>query len=470
VDDSERPASPSRAGHAGSTAVNIDDEKAVLEGALLPALQPSQQSVPAGGSPTIERSKTRGGLTRKGSMFSATKGPLKKEKIVMGLTGANRQLIRDDEKGRAKLDALIKAVNVELEMYNVEIIPYSPEDKDEAMYELCATEWLVQWGDLGVAGMTMSPAYRTLSGGRDTQVSLEDVQEEYKYLRADSELKRAFCAAGKEDDESFRRQNSDGKTSIPLSVRPVEFYNAFDANPALIRALVRSRMFTGTLSAGSGSCQMTLRSTGPSVETSQVHSVPLGNRTPLVSMEITDGVENTLFGKHLGKTRELAQELLLDGPIGKCKATRPAWSEDGPVDKERLTLWYNLLQACADERGFASQKRGLFVGISAIFYAAKLAGCDQMVLERDAFIAKLDAKRDALLAKGGTDGRGLANLTLVMALVDFSLHRSAKLVCKRNWKVGPANAIESVDFVATWTLGMYLKHSGVMGIPLYVEP
>merc|ERR1719163_1413915 len=124
-----------------------------------------------------------------------------------------------------------------------------------------------------------------------------------------------------------------------------------------------------------------------------------------------------------------------------------------------------MIVACSEELELPSQCRGLFVGISAVFYAAKAAGCAGKILPRDVFLGKLHAKINELMEKGGQAGRDLANLTLVASLVEFILHRSALIVCKRNWKVGEGGA-EPADFVATWTLGMYLKHSGVMGIPL----
>lgn len=125
-----------------------------------------------------------------------------------------------------------------------------------------------------------------------------------------------------------------------------------------------------------------------------------------------------------------------------------------------LLVWRTLVQSLAEENDFPTGVRGLFVGISAVFYAAKLAGCDNKLLSRDGFLGHLQAKHDFLMKEVGKDGRGLANLTLVSGLVKAVLHKNAQIVCKRNWKVGDET------FVATWTLGMYLKHSGVMGIPL----
>jgi len=213
---------------------------------------------------------------------------------------------------------------------------------------------------------------------------------------------------------------------------------------------------------------VTLRSQ-QGLDSSQVHSIPLGNRTPLVSMTITEAADGSSpFSLTLPKTKSLAHELLCDDSDVRRsvkhfppKETRPAWPEDGPVDANRLELWRQLVCSCAEERGLPTQQRGLYVGISALYYAAKLAGCAGEVLVRDTFLRCLKAKRDELLKDAMGSGRDLANLTLVMSLVQFVLHRTALIVCKRSWSVGEPGA--QTDFVATWTLGMYLKHSGPMG-------
>lgn len=248
-----------------------------------------------------------------------------------------------------------------------------------------------------------------------------------------------------------------------------------------MRSLVRAKLFAGTLSAGGGTCQVTFRVAG-SLATSQVYSLPIGNRMPLVGMKVTGGKE-VLDPKKTPRAREIAIRLLCEDATNMRKSfasgsgsrttlnlteTRPAWSEDGPVHAEKLQLWRELIDACGEEIELPGAQRGLFVGISAIFYAAKAAGCDGQILARDVFLEKLRAKIEVLSASGGKgSGRDIANLVLVSGLVKFILHRTALIVCKRNWVIGEGGA-EPADFAATWTLGMYLKHSGVMGIPLRV--
>merc|ERR1712228_113282 len=64
------------------------------------------------------------------------------------------------------------------------------------------------------------------------------------------------------------------------------------------------------------------------------------------------------------------------------RETRAAWSEDGPVSQAKLDLWSKLVKTCSEERELPT-RRGLFVGIAGVFYAAKSAGCDGQILPRN---------------------------------------------------------------------------------------
>jgi len=399
--------------------------------------------------------KPRPGLVRRASFEDGgphSRQAHRKMKIMICFTGANRQMLRDDREGRDKLDDFLSRLNKTLDVYGLECIPYSPEDVDEAMYELWATEWVVQHGDLIVEGVTLDKAHRTLQDGRgDASTDWGEVQNTYSDLKAEYDLECAYREAGAPSANS----------RIMPSVTCDAFYKSFNSNEPLLRALLRARLFMGTMSAGSGSCQLTLRSKKEG-ESSQVYSLPVGNRTPLVTMKITSGHEATLFNKNRPATLKAAQALLCKNGLysGVGTETQPAWPEDGPANQRSLELWSDLVTASVDELDLPTNCRGIFVGISAIFYAAKLAKCDGRLLMRDEFLASLKGKRDALMADGGQDGRGLSNLTLVIALVEACLHRSAQIVCKRSW------TCDDQEFIATWTLGMYLKHSGLMGISL----
>eukprot|EP00403_Amphidinium_massartii_P020864 CAMPEP_0178393008 /NCGR_PEP_ID=MMETSP0689_2-20121128/11968_1 /TAXON_ID=160604 /ORGANISM="Amphidinium massartii, Strain CS-259" /LENGTH=1116 /DNA_ID=CAMNT_0020013591 /DNA_START=121 /DNA_END=3468 /DNA_ORIENTATION=- len=386
----------------------------------------------------------------------------RKRKILLCLTGANRQMLSDDAQGRKELADYLRLVNDRLAEFNVECIAYSPEDVDEAMYELWATEWVIQHGDLSLDGIRQhifTPAHRILKGipGTD-RAEWEEVSRCYADLQAEVELKAAYIEASS-DEGSPPSRTARNMLGVPASVPIAAFYDAFNQSDVLLRSLLRARVFGGTISAGSGSSQVTLRSSA-NLDSSQVSSLPLGNRTPLVSMKL--GLSNdawTCLSPKLPRTRSKAIHLLTESGDGHRRTivdeTRPAWSEDGPVDATLLQQWRDLVLICAEERDIPRERRGMFVGISAVFYAAKLANCAEMVLDRDTFLNRLDRKMGELLAAGGKDGRGLANIVLVHSLVETVLHKTALIVCKRNWTVGEGTALRT-EFVATWTLGLYL--------------
>ncbi|CAK0870644.1 unnamed protein product [Prorocentrum cordatum] len=521
----------------------------------------------------------------------------KKMKLFMCLTGANRQMLSEDSSGRQKLRAFVKALNKHLEALGVECVEFSPQDKDEAMYELRACEWVVQHGDLDVKYMRLGGNYRNLQHGwEDGLTTLEEVLREFRWLNVEKELTAAYDAAAEapgaglpcveeemeeeeEEEElglhvdevakaeaevnrstgsslqvlpppeprSNQRTTSDptgrrasradpaeaardlrkARSSVgdlragtPAGVRPEravvrcrDFYSQFESSMPLMRALVRSKEFVGTMSAGSGSCQVTLRETfvprltrgatlargaslAPAGARKCLASIPLGNRSPMTAMRLKlDGGEEdddaSPLSKNLPMTRQRTLALLgpkavpeaagrgllrqrparqrrstalptgfkdaAYGNPGVYITTQPAWPEDGPVSRELLEEWRDLVVCCAEEVDVPRGQRGLFVGITAFFYAAKLAGCEDRILEKSEFLDALEAKKEELLESGGT-GRDLANLTLVAALGDHVMHNKAKIVCKRTWLCSEPERSEPMKVVATWTLGFFLRH------------
>merc|ERR1711988_231127 len=100
----------------------------------------------------------------------------------------------------------------------------------------------------------------------------------------------------------------------------------------------------------------------------------------------------SIISKYLPRTKVLALQLLCSEddhhdntpqastPTSSCRGsvfrqTNAAWTEDSSVSESKLNLWYELVRTCAEERELPT-RRGLFVGIAGVFYAAKTAGCD----------------------------------------------------------------------------------------------
>jgi hypothetical protein len=137
--------------------------------------------------------KTRTGRTVGGPSSGIKKG---KQKLLMCLTGANRQMLSKDAQGRKKLHGFVSEVNDLLEAYGMECVEFFPQDVDEAMYELAACEWVVQHGDLDVTRMSMGGIYRKLHDGDETAfTTLDEVLKEFRWLDAEQELRNAFSGA-----------------------------------------------------------------------------------------------------------------------------------------------------------------------------------------------------------------------------------------------------------------------------------
>lgn len=151
-----------------------------------------------------QRSKSTPGTVRKLNSTKLSSGRKKKLKLFMCLTGANRQMLSEDTLGRKKLRAFVKDLNKHLEAFGVECVEFSPQDKDEAMYELRACEWVVQHGDLDVRYMRLGGNYRNLQrGSEDRHTTLDEVLREFKWLDVERELTAAFVAAAEEAGVGF---------------------------------------------------------------------------------------------------------------------------------------------------------------------------------------------------------------------------------------------------------------------------
>eukprot|EP00928_Gymnodinium_smaydae_P072393 TRINITY_DN55767_c0_g1_i1.p1 TRINITY_DN55767_c0_g1~~TRINITY_DN55767_c0_g1_i1.p1 ORF type:complete len:582 (-),score=134.61 TRINITY_DN55767_c0_g1_i1:84-1829(-) len=191
--------------------------------------------------------------------------------------------------------------------------------------------------------------------------------------------------------------------------------------------------FSGTISAGGGSSQLSLRrgtlaagaapgEGGAGSSTAQLFSAPLGNKKP-------------------------ASEKLFSCP---------------PTPAE-VDAWTDQVQQGLASSNFPRGIEGLVVGISATFYAAKEAGIDDRIISKaeavEAFsrrlAAVLNCGTEAAAAKAAM--RSAANVALVRALVQHALHDDCRILFRRNWKVGEAKA------AATWSLGLYAEAQAARG-------
>merc|ERR1712066_776004 len=96
--------------------------------------------------------------------------------------------------------------------------------------------------------------------------------------------------------------------------------------------------------------------------------------------------------------------------------------------------WVERIRNGLRNSRFPQGVEGLFVGISAMYHAAKVAGItDRIVPKREA----MRAFADAVAQLDASDHRSVANLTLVKEIIGwvFDDERSC-LLFKRNWVAG----------------------------------
>merc|ERR1719158_2114366 len=104
------------------------------------------------------------------------------------------------------------------------------------------------------------------------------------------------------------------------------------------------------------------------MRTSEFESVKLGNKTPTSS---------------------------------DAKSGYTMWPSNEPMSQRLIDLWRERIHGAIDNMDLPyklqGNLRGVYIGISAVFYAAAAAKCAESLLPKAAFIGRLDAKLADLL-------------------------------------------------------------------------
>jgi hypothetical protein len=219
---------------------------------------------------------------------------------------------------------------------------------------------------------------------------------------------------------------------------------AFYRSDVLMRALIRARLFAGLLSAGGSHCQASYNAHLSASNDTRHGKVPrcmfqIGNETPLKA----SNRHISEYGAKLWTKKEMVTHAMVD-----------EWRSHIVETIEQMQMSRGSL-------------RGLFVGISAIFYAAQAAGVEERILPRDDFVEALEQKLAELLKrekpmKEEDNRRKISNLVLTIELSRGLLHHSAWVVCKREWRIGSHDDEGGSNFVATWALGWWLHQTLLM--------
>jgi hypothetical protein len=485
--------------------VQAEDGASRFISLLMEQIRESQSRTPHVDDHALTRSRTQSAHSNTSVKNLGSRRNLR-TKILLGQTGANRQRFGSDEKFFREVLCWVEMLKKELEQHNypADIIPFVPTGTDEANLELIATEWLVQHGDLDVMNIQQGSHKESFAGFELNQafmrarrqgvanslvpsasmMGMDDFIREFKDL-VDTDVTSEFL--------SYKFLEAAALSSVEQSCSDfATLCDVFRRSPKLMRSLVKNRLFNGTMSAGGGSCQISMKSgearaaeddrpalsrTTSRRRQNEMLSLPLGNKYPTTAKQ-KDGV---------------------------------LWPTNERITMEKVNEWRSRIQQkfceMQQDPDFPEHMdgglRGLFIGISGVFYAAKLANCAEVILPKNAFLERIQTRLEELVkdppkprAQEGPgqeleliwDHLGVSNLTLVHEFVGKVLHESAWIVCKRNWKAQPAslelldgqgglpvvnedeapdsatgfNKQELPTYVAGWVLGFYLSQGDLL--------
>jgi len=327
---------------------------------------------------------------------------MKREIIFAGATGLHREMLLSDKGKRDLVFEFISLVECELEkqiLRKTSLRLFVPSGDMEAQCELRSVQWLIGLTDVDIETSVDLPSWMI----EDAWKCLEEESSDASMQIHFDTVKTKLSFTGLSDSEIATSLEQVGKTCRGKIFSREDFF-AVACQP-IFRALVRRCAFSGTISAGGGSSQLTLVSSNRT-NMSQLFSVPVGNRVPIVQQ---------LFGKEVG------------------------WEE--------RSNWVCRIHEALRVAEFPTGLGGFFVGISAMYHAAKTAGiADRLVSKREA-VSAFATKLSKLEA---TDQRNISNLTLVKEIVEWVFADDiSMLLFKRNWST------PSATYVAGWTLGVY---------------
>jgi len=333
----------------------------------------------------------------------------RREVIAGGTTGLHRDMLLSDQDKRDGIFRFIERVEQRMsdELGRQVIIRiFVPSGELEAQFELRAVEWLIGQANIDVEvqlleNWMVEKAFLLLlavDGDPQSGLPAEDTGVEMHCIRA--KLKAIGVREG-EAHAALHRADADGSKTLEMG----EFAAAVQREASL-QAVVRRCCFCGTISAGGGSSQLTL--TG-CVRTgmAQMFSMPIGNRVPVVQRMFSS-----------------------------------------PVTWEERCDWVELIRDALRANQFPQRVEGLYVGISAMYHAAKAAKITERIIPKQ---EAMKAIADALAKLDASDCRSIANLTLAQEIIRwvFDDERSC-LLFKRDW------CFDGNSYVAGWTLGWYV--------------
>jgi len=303
------------------------------------------------------------------------------------------------------------------------IHPFFVSPHREAALERRAISWLMDQ-DVALA--------QAFAHDADLQKYLREQVSSWLLLRGQSQsgrLEKAefierFCALSKrvgveeQAEEAitwFESMDTENVGSIAID-QMLEFI--LHEAPHLLQSVIRQRLFVGSIAGGTASFQLTLADPKNDREV-LLFSAPIGNHSPSTG--------SGLDGKQVFPE--------------KCRR----------VERSDLMAWQERVrEVLAGQRGthgrWPSQRRGIFIGISSMFYAAETAGIDRRLVSKRRALEALRAALEHELVQHGPDDtldevggtihqQRLANLAMTLVVIQHVLHEEAWLYFRREWSV-----------------------------------
>lgn len=376
--------------------------------------------------------------------------------LLVGITGEVAAQLLEGRRPREPLELFLEDLEDELctaSGKQWEIYYFLLRKEDEAFYERIAIGWLLENTDLKLTDTfakdpklegymrRQTTSWALLSGRKNIgQMEQDEFIERFMPLSRQPTFERRAWEAL----EWFRVMDEDGSGTITVS----EMLNCMLVSEDLLQAVIRHRLFVGTLAGGPRSVQLTVAEPDPEKEGEvQMHYAKVGTRSPVVW---------GLFNAQEEVTREvlLRWETFLVSVIENV----PLSAELEDLDKAQHMS--QLLRENQSQE-WPSGLRGIFVGISSMFYAARDAGITARLIQKkdclSAFTTALEAElRDP---KGAREDpkklqlhhQKVANLAMAHSFISRLLHDDAWLYFRRSWQMGQSS------FIATWSLGVFLN-------------
>lgn len=369
----------------------------------------------------------------------------------------------------------------------------------EAIFERVAVSWLLancnmslsqglrRSSDLSDYVQQQLSSWALLGGKRYGELDQEEFVEKMMGLSAESTLEHRVMDAL----DWFRQLDVDGRKSVTVT----EVVGFILSSESLLRAVVCRRLFAGTLAGSTSLIQLTVRDAEDEGKVS-VHSCNIGNGTPSLQnifpdmmaarpQHITlwkDLLEGVLRGAGREVDMEPASSSSLAADLGETATEAPVLLRKLPSrssvhfgvgDAHSTGLTGDAAHTRATQDGaWPSGLRGVFVGISSMFYAAEVCGIQERLIRKQHVVQALSSAIQAELKTGSCDTaderalraqhRRVANLVMAHSMVSHVAHDDAWLYFRRKWKTS-----DDRQFVATWSLGLFLSttRQGAMNDP-----